>query len=302
MDEVKGKLNILVELFCYVEDKDIFSSIYRAHLSKRLLEDKSTSEEIEKHMILYFREKCGPQLTCKLEGMLNDISENRDEYEKYNNAVKQIMGNKYKFDYQVKVLTKAYWPTPKEFNPYIPDSILMYIDTFSSYYQRLYPRRILNFLHYESNMQLYGSFDNEYIIQLSLPQALLLLYFNKEKELKYGEIKRMFRCDDSLCKRIISPLLYSKYKILEKNSSVKEFNDNDIIKINNKFKSPSRRIVIPMSTIENIVYKEKTFENRTLTIEAAIVRVMKSRRQLTHQKLVSLVAEQISLFKPSIEV
>lgn len=324
IDETENKLTTIVELFCYVEDKDIFSTIYRTHLSRRLLEEKSTSYDFEKHMIDCFRLKCGPQLTCKLEGMLNDLTSNIDEYNKYHEIVKEMINKSNTstssttvfIDFYIKILTQAYWPTPnKDFNPILPDYMVKYITSFNTYYKQLFPRRILHYIHNESIILMDCiMFDNKnYTLQVSLPQAILLLQFNNKSEITYEAAKDMFQCDDGMCKRIISPLLFSKYKILRKykegkNEDEVEDDENkkvvqpgDVIRLNEKFVSASKRVVIPMPVVDNTVYKEKTIENRSLAIEAAIVRIMKSRRQLNHSKLISMVLEQLQMFKPAVE-
>lgn len=321
IDETENKLTTIVELFCYVEDKDIFSTIYRTHLSRRLLEEKTTSYEFEKHMIDCFRLKCGPQLTCKLEGMLNDLTSNIEEYNKYHEVIKEMMNKSNKnnniIDFYIKILTQAYWPSPnKDFNPILPENMMKYINAFNSYYKQLFPRRILHYIHNESIVLIEGKMlDNrEYTIQVSLPQAILLLQFNNKNEISYEGAKELFQCDDGMCKRIISPLLFSKYKLLKKcgssgsasggdgdDENKKVVQAGDIIKLNEKFVSASRRVVIPMPVVDNTVYKEKTIENRSLAIEAAIVRIMKSRRQLNHSKLISMVLEQLQMFKPAVE-
>jgi len=49
---------------------------------------------------------------------------------------------------------------------------------------------------------------------------------------------------------------------------------------------------------ENKVVNSKVVENRKNQIEACIVRIMKTRKQLTHQELISEVGNQLSLRFP----
>ena len=61
-------------LFRYLEEKDVFERYYKQHLAKRLLQNKSASDDAEKNMISRLKTECGCQFTCKLEGMFKDIS------------------------------------------------------------------------------------------------------------------------------------------------------------------------------------------------------------------------------------
>ena len=61
-------------VFRYLEEKDVFERYYKQHLAKRLLLNKSASDDAEKNMISRLKTECGCQFTCKLEGMFKDIS------------------------------------------------------------------------------------------------------------------------------------------------------------------------------------------------------------------------------------
>ena len=73
-DEVEVLLTKMVELFPFLSDRDLFAEINRNQLSKRVLYETSASEEAKKSMIAKLRRKCGAQYTCKLEGMITDLS------------------------------------------------------------------------------------------------------------------------------------------------------------------------------------------------------------------------------------
>jgi cullin 3 len=57
-------------LFRYLQEKDVFERYYKQHLAKRLLLNKSLSDDSEKNMISKLKTECGCQFTSKLEGIL----------------------------------------------------------------------------------------------------------------------------------------------------------------------------------------------------------------------------------------
>ena len=54
----------------YLEDKDVFQTLYAIKLSKRLIHDESLSEEAEASMMSRLREACGFEYTNKFQRML----------------------------------------------------------------------------------------------------------------------------------------------------------------------------------------------------------------------------------------
>jgi len=73
----EGDAEVVLEkamvLFKFLQEKDVFERYYKIHLSKRLLLDKSISDDSEKSMISKLKTECGCQFTSKLEGMFRDM-------------------------------------------------------------------------------------------------------------------------------------------------------------------------------------------------------------------------------------
>ena len=58
----------------YLQEKDAFEEYYKRHLARRLLNQKSASDDSEKMMISKLKTECGCQFTSKLEGMFKDMT------------------------------------------------------------------------------------------------------------------------------------------------------------------------------------------------------------------------------------
>ena len=119
--EIESYLEKIVQLFTYVTDKDLFSEIYRNLLAKRLLSQRSSSNDMEKLLISKLKLRCGSQFTSKMEGMLTDLSIANDHQNLFKKSVSEkgiVLGNG--IDFTVQVLTTGYWPTYKIYNLELP--------------------------------------------------------------------------------------------------------------------------------------------------------------------------------------
>ena len=54
--------------------QDMFADIFRGQLAKRLLNERSASDDAERGIISKLKLRCGAQYTAKMEGMIRDLS------------------------------------------------------------------------------------------------------------------------------------------------------------------------------------------------------------------------------------
>ncbi len=73
-----GSPRASVRMCCIGQDKDLFREHYCVMLSKRLLLQKSVSNDIELATIVKLKALCGPQYTKKIEDMLADLKVSED--------------------------------------------------------------------------------------------------------------------------------------------------------------------------------------------------------------------------------
>jgi cullin 3 len=71
--EVETVLDKALVLFRFLQEKDVFEKYYKQHLAKRLLLQKSLSDDAEKSLISKLKTECGCQFTSKIEGMFRDM-------------------------------------------------------------------------------------------------------------------------------------------------------------------------------------------------------------------------------------
>ena len=57
--EITEKLDQVVQIFRYLQDKDVFEGHYTNSLAKRLLESRIINEDAERILLLKLQEECG---------------------------------------------------------------------------------------------------------------------------------------------------------------------------------------------------------------------------------------------------
>ena len=72
-EQVETQLERALQMFRFLQEKDMFEKYYKQHLARRLLGDRSQSEDLERKVIQMLKNECGYQFTAKLEGMFKDI-------------------------------------------------------------------------------------------------------------------------------------------------------------------------------------------------------------------------------------
>ena len=63
---MEDMLDKVVKLLAYISDKDLFAEFYRKRLSRRLLQDKSASDDHERAVLTRLKQQCGAQFTSKV--------------------------------------------------------------------------------------------------------------------------------------------------------------------------------------------------------------------------------------------
>uniref|UniRef100_A0A0K8SSU6 Cullin family profile domain-containing protein n=1 Tax=Lygus hesperus TaxID=30085 RepID=A0A0K8SSU6_LYGHE len=110
--EIETVLDKTMVLFRFLQEKDVFERYYKNHLAKRLLLNKSVSDDSEKNMISKLKTECGCQFTSKLEGMFKDMTVSNTIMEEFKtHIITETEANLHGVDLSVRVLTTGFWPT-----------------------------------------------------------------------------------------------------------------------------------------------------------------------------------------------
>ena len=261
--QVTAELHKVILVFRYLSDKDVFESYYKQHLAKRLLNNKSVSDEAERAMVSQLKAECGYQFTSKLEGMFNDMRISRDTRDAYNTHKKaqqarQAGGSGGKLvDIQVDVLTTGYWPSQNVPPCTLPGPVDEAIERFSEFYLEKHTGRKLSWQTSTGSAELratFGTGPNKYRrhdLCVSTYQMCILMLFNEKPALTLGEIRTATAIPDQELRRHLISLCTPKHRILRKGSKGKAItSDSDTFTFNADFTSKMRRVRVPLVSMK----------------------------------------------------
>jgi cullin 1 len=122
---------------------------------------------------------------------------------------------------------------------------------------------------------------------------------NGGEAVSFEDLSQRLNLEESILKPLMHSLSCGKYKVITKTPASNKINTTDEFVANVKFSSNMRKIRIPMASLDMSFNTKKVEEDRSIAIEAAIVRIMKARKTLQHQQLLAEVLAQLSFFSPN---
>ena len=129
-----------------------------------------------------------------------------------------------------------------------------------------------------------------YELVVSTYKMCILYLFNYNTELTIQEISEHMGFDEETSKKNMQSLMTTKAKLITV--------EKGKFKLNLKFMSPLRRVNFPVPMLEEAVKKERIKEDRSHAVEAALVRIMKSRKKMKFTDLRLEVVTLMQTFKP----
>ncbi|KAI9046118.1 cullin family protein [Aspergillus affinis] len=331
--EVDSLLDNGITLLRYVKDKDLFEAYYKKHLSRRLLMKRAVSMDAERQMISKMKMEVGNQFTQRLESMFKDMTISEDLCASYKEHIRQAGDPSRKpIDLEVNVLTSTMWPMEvmsatkgdgaAQSSCIIPREVESVKQSFEKFYLGKHSGRKLSWQTSMGSADIRATFQRSngktqrHELNVSTYAMIILLLFNDlpaDKSLTFEEIQaRTLIPEHDLIRNLQSLAVAPKTRVLKKEPMSKDVKPNDAFFFNNDFHSPYMKVRIGVvsggaNKVENQDQRKDTekrmTEERNSTVEAAIVRIMKQRKQLAHTMLVGEVLSQLaSRFVPDVNM
>uniref|UniRef100_A0A0K0DPG3 CULLIN_2 domain-containing protein n=1 Tax=Angiostrongylus cantonensis TaxID=6313 RepID=A0A0K0DPG3_ANGCA len=320
-------------LFRFLQEKDVFEKYYKQHMAKRLLLDKSISDDMERMMISKLKTECGCHFTLKLENMFRDKelwATQANAFKEYRDSILNLSLPTFYFfkhvrvassiDISVRVLTAGMWPTQSVPVCILPPSCEMAFNMFSNFYVSKHSGRKLTLNTMLGTADVKAIFyspvsvrkadssevtetrkEENKILMVNTHQMVILMCFNNQPRITFQEIMNQTNIAERELKRNLQSLAMGKptQRVLSRKGKGKDIDCSDEFYVNDNFQSKLTRIKVQLVTFkgesepEKKETRAKVEDDRKHEIEAAIVRVMKSRKVLDHNNLITEVTQQL---------
>ncbi|KAM9826637.1 cullin-4A isoform 2-T2 [Syngnathus typhle] len=297
-EELERILDKIMIIFRFIHGKDVFEAFYKKDLAKRLLVGKSASVDAEKSMLSKLKHECGAAFTSKLEGMFKDMELSKDimiQFKQYT----QNQSEPSNIELTVNILTMGYWPSYLPMEVHLPSEMVKLQEVFKLFYLGKHSGRKLQWQPTLGHAVLKAEFkEGRKELQVSLFQTLVVLMFNEGEEFSMEEIGTATGIEEGELKRTLQSLACGKARVLNKIPRGKDVEDGDRFSFNSDFKHKLFRIKINQIQMKETVEEqvsttERVFQDRQYQIDAAVVRIMKMRKTLSHNLLVSELYNQL---------
>ncbi|KAK3175830.1 hypothetical protein K4F52_009963 [Lecanicillium sp. MT-2017a] len=335
IDVILDKATVLIQ---HLQDKDLFQTYYQRHLARRLLHGKSESHDVENQLILKMRDGFGQQFTSKFEGMFRDLVTSAELTSTYREHIRASDDGSKKIDLNINVLTMNYWPQEvmgrtaqigegSRVSCNYPHDIERLQASFEQFYLTNRNGRKLTWIASTGSADVRCTFpaipgksgglakERRYEINVPTFAMVVLLLFNdvgEGEQLSFEEIQAKTGISTPELMRTLTAIAVApKSRVLLKDPLTKSVKATDRFSFNSSFQSKTIRIKAPLinavskveDTQERSSTEQKNNQARAHIIDAAIVRIMKSRKELSHSQLVSEVLSQLAArFKPEVSL
>uniref|UniRef100_A0A0R3RZ92 Cullin-5 n=1 Tax=Elaeophora elaphi TaxID=1147741 RepID=A0A0R3RZ92_9BILA len=321
-EEIDAKLNDVLLVLKYVQNKDVFMRFYKAHLTRRLILELSADQEKEEQMITRMREAGMPaDFVSKLFRMLQDIEVNKDLNSGFKSSIASN-NNSIADSVSIKILNAGAWSRgaadrtqvqmPRELEDFIPE--------VEDFYRKQHSGRKLQWHHHWSHGTIVftnkmGKFD----LDVTTLQLSVLYSWNDRphEQLSFECLRIATQLSaPELARTLYSLVAFPKmrHQVLCTNCSTlnsRDFNDSTLFWINQQFtvvkngREQNRGRINLIGRLQLSVETNVQEEHddiialRILRVQEAIVKVMKVRKRCQSAQLQTELIELLKhMFLP----
>lgn len=311
-DEIEAKLKDVLLVLKYVDNKDVFMRYHKAHLTRRLILDCSTDNDLEENMVEWLRDVGMPaDYINKLARMFQDIKVSED----LNQAFKETYRTRSPMadSVAIKILNAGAWARSSErVAVSLPTVLEDFIPEVEDFYRRNHSGRKLQWIHLMSNGVI--TFVNKvgkYDIEVTTFQMAVLFAWNErpDDKLSFHDLRLATELPESELRRtlwslIAFPKLKRQILICEPGvQSPKELTEKSTFYVNHNFalvkngKLQKRGKINFIGRLQLSTDRHREEDNeaivalRILRTQEGIVRIMKMRKSISNAQLQTELVE-----------
>ncbi|KKA29443.1 hypothetical protein TD95_002693 [Thielaviopsis punctulata] len=339
--DVDKMLDQMIKVVRYIDQKDMFERYYQKHLGRRLMSSKTEVADVERLMVSRMKHEFGNNYTSKFEHMLRDLEISSELTSSYRTHIQNSTETPPAVEITISVLTNGSWPADILGQPKagtVPDnapikslvwpaSLSPAIESVSQFYLQRHNGRKLTWLGSLGSADVVCTFpaipdkkgplarERKYEINMPVYGVLVLELFNGVEPgttRSFEEIQEATAMPPSdLMRTLMALAVAPKCRVLSKTPASKTVRPGDRFAFNAEFVSKTIRIKAPVVTaapkLENDAQRRETErkneETRAHLIDAAVVRIMKQRKELGHSPLITEVIKQMAArFNPDVSL
>ena len=291
LSEIKEKINEYIILFKYIESKDLFENYFIKKLCIRCLYNLNKSEDAQNYLIEQLKNECGTFFVAKSQEMISDIKSSFEMSQNFNEENKE--NGETKISYYV--LSNYTWPVEKLITANISSLITNNQKKFYDYYHKKNSGKslywYLPFCSGELEMSLpENSGEKIKIICNGVHAAILVCFTKSQNSLTLKEIINKTKLEKENITLYIKKLVDKK--ILK--------NEGEVYSVNYEVEKDngSKEIMLidynEEDNAKSVEEKEqKSLEERKFVIDAYIMKVLKQKKHMFREDLVSSVKEKM---------
>ncbi|CAG8538243.1 8944_t:CDS:10, partial [Cetraspora pellucida] len=305
MRNLEELLEIVLRLLSYMDDKEIFRTLYMTDLVTRLCFERTSDFELERRVASRLLNAMEPEFSNNIDVMLNDITTSKQISETYNNCTSNAPL------LYVTILTQDSWPKYLT-SPTLDVKLAPNLEQAKTAFEHVYKtdpenkNKKLKWQYELDRCTVEMTFKPKNVfIDLSLFSTLVLLLFNDLKPgsyLSYEEIKRQTGLETNELNRALQSLIFGKISLLVKDPP------NDDIENTNKFcinESLDTMIdiddnIITLEDLEmakrvqdalDVKISQRLAEDRAIQLDSAIMRIIKPEKQIIKAFLIQRILQ-----------
>ncbi|KAJ3517835.1 hypothetical protein NLJ89_g253 [Agrocybe chaxingu] len=299
--EFQEMLDKVLALYRFTDDKDVFRTFYHRSLAKRLLLEKSASDDFEKAMLKKLKEQYDPEFGMG-EEMFKDLALSRESMRDYHSKLPEDSPGR---KLNAMVLQRSAWPfSVQKHSVDLPPAMQVELTKYGEFYKEKHSGHVLDWDHSLGTMTLKAWFKpGMKELSVSMYQGLVLLLFNDAIEISFKDIKEQ----TNMTPQDAAEPRMREEEGAQEGTTGRDINDDDVFKFKPDFDDPHAKVHI--NSIQAKVSPEESKrtnasieDDRKYYLDAAIVRIMKAKKELTYEQLkVATIDAVKSHFVPQVD-